>query len=113
MEEESFDILDGLDEIDDKELRFKGYFGKLKQAWINEQSTPEILQNQEELMLLMLEKVKEQEKAIEEASIEKSKTLQANMMQIEVDRVKYVLSSYTKLRLKKVFYILFNSKSFF
>ena len=100
---EDFDFLNEInsagEQVEDGERRFFGDFGKLKQAWINEHLSPEIQQHQQEFVNQIRKKLVSQQIKIEE---EQDSILKANLMQLELDKMNYVLKLYTKSRIQKV-----------
>jgi uncharacterized protein YcbK (DUF882 family) len=87
------------DDLTEDGKRFVGDFGRLKQAWINEHLSPEIQQHQIEFINQISKKLKNQQNKIEE---EKESLLKSNLMQLELDKMNYVLKLYTKSRIQKV-----------
>jgi len=80
---------------------------KLKRAWVNERNAPEILPYLEELMEDMKEQVRNQQHVADDKDGE-GKALVANLLQMEVERVNFLLVQYHRVRLKKIErYILF------
>jgi GINS complex subunit 4 len=74
-------------------------------AWINEKTSPELLQFQE-LFLLVLRKLESQAEILNDMSQERS------ILELEISRLQYIIKSYFRKRLEKIeryaFYYEFN-----
>ncbi|OQS06359.1 hypothetical protein THRCLA_01599 [Thraustotheca clavata] len=80
---------------------------RLREAWINELNAPEILDFQSELMEEILEQVQNQQEFVDEISRDQEKMTEerafANKLyQMEIDRIKYMIASYLRVRLSKI-----------
>ena len=99
MEDEN--ILGSGDEDDDEiEVTAQEVYEKLKEAWLNEKFSPELLESKIELVDCMLVQVKEIENGMSDKS--KTKDLVSSLQKIELERVKFVIASYLRERLKKI-----------
>ncbi|KAL4231598.1 DNA replication complex GINS protein SLD5 [Mactra antiquata] len=72
---------------------------KLEEAWLNEKFAPELLETKTELVECMLEQITEMEENIKRA---KKGDFKVSLHCMEIDRIRYVLSSYLRCRLKKI-----------
>lgn len=88
--------LDGSD--DEIQVTAKEVCEQLTEAWLNEKFSPELLETKVELVECMLAQVKE----LENNSTIKDKDLETSVQQIELERVKFVIASYLRERLKKI-----------
>jgi len=87
------------DESDDEiEVTAKEVFDKLVEAWLNEKFSPDLLETKIQLVECMLAQVKELEGSFESAD----KDLSASLQKVELERVKFVIASYLRERLKKI-----------
>eukprot|EP01137_Pigoraptor_chileana_P035953 Opistho-2@30765 len=75
---------------------------RLKEAWRNEKSAPELLQYEEELVALLLAEVAAQDDVVTQRQENVAEAFFGNLLQMEVDRVKFVLRSYLRTRLRKI-----------
>jgi hypothetical protein len=75
----------------------------LTTAWLNEKMAPEILLFEADLVAAVQERLEAQlERLAEIRRLDSRQELIANIMQLEVDRVRYVITSYYRTRLQKV-----------
>ncbi len=75
---------------------------KLKRAWINETCAPEILPYEEDLVETIRNQLGQQEQSIADASTQENEQFMVNLYKMEVERVKYMLRCYLRVRLSKV-----------
>ena len=76
---------------------------KLKQAWINEKVCPELLQYEHEVVETLLEQIENQSQAITEGAQENiHNAFTANLYEMEVDRLSFIVRSYLRIRLWKI-----------
>lgn len=71
----------------------------MEEAWINEKFAPEILPHKYEVVELLLGQIQYFEEKLEDLD---SKDLQKNIRQMEIDRLRYLVSSYLRNRLEKI-----------
>ncbi|GFR08280.1 DNA replication complex GINS protein SLD5 [Trichonephila clavata] len=72
---------------------------KLEEAWVNEKLSPELLQYEGELVDCMLDQIQYMEISLQKIQKEDFRIVFHKM---ELDRIKYVLSSYLRIRLEKI-----------
>jgi len=79
------------------------YIRQLQQAWVNEKAAPDILDYKEETVQQLLELVNEQEAGAQEhANDTTTHQFLFNVYQMEIGRLKYMLSAYLRTRLWKI-----------
>eukprot|EP01028_Stygiella_incarcerata_P006353 TRINITY_DN25992_c0_g1_i1.p1 TRINITY_DN25992_c0_g1~~TRINITY_DN25992_c0_g1_i1.p1 ORF type:complete len:219 (-),score=44.82 TRINITY_DN25992_c0_g1_i1:42-650(-) len=87
----------------------------LRQGVIHEKSAPELLPYLSEEIEFFREKLGEQSDSMEEMS-EKGKDLIAHIMDVEMERIQYLLAEYHRVRLRKIekfcFYLLSDEEPF-
>ncbi|XP_028391094.1 DNA replication complex GINS protein SLD5-like [Dendronephthya gigantea] len=88
-----------VNEDDEEEVTAAEVLERLEQAWLNEKFAPELLESKVELVECMLDQIKEMEENLKEA--EKG-DLAGSLHRLEIQRIRYVISSYLKIRLKKI-----------
>ncbi|ESO90396.1 hypothetical protein LOTGIDRAFT_164323 [Lottia gigantea] len=92
--------LDEMTEDGDEEVMTAGeVLEKLEEAWLNEKFSPEILESKSDLVECMLEQITAMEENIQRA---KKGDFKVSIHRMEIDRIRYVLSSYLRIRLKKI-----------
>ncbi|XP_062514068.1 DNA replication complex GINS protein SLD5-like [Corticium candelabrum] len=74
-------------------------YRELEQTWMNEKLAPELLPPKSEVVECMMEQVKVMEENIN--SVKKGDFV-ASLHQLEVERIRYLLASYLRTRLKKI-----------
>ncbi|GFU02568.1 DNA replication complex GINS protein SLD5 [Nephila pilipes] len=72
---------------------------KLQEVWVNEKLAPELLQYEGELVDCMLDQIQYMETSLQKIQKEDFRIVFHKM---ELDRIKYVLSSYLRIRLEKI-----------
>jgi len=72
---------------------------KLEEAWLNEKFSPELLEHQTDIVDCMLEQLQQMEANIKRR---KAGDLTLTIHKMEIERIRYVLSSYLRLRLGKI-----------
>ncbi|PRD28550.1 UNVERIFIED_CONTAM: Gins4 [Trichonephila clavipes] len=72
---------------------------KLEEVWVNEKLSPELMQYEGELVDCMLDQIQYMETSLQKIQKEDFRIVFHKM---ELDRIKYVLSSYLRIRLEKV-----------
>lgn len=90
-----------VDEGDDfaGELTAQNVLQEIENAWMNEKFAPEILPHQSDLVDCMLQQIAHMEENIKR--LDKS-DLRALVHRMELDRIRYVISSYLRTRLEKI-----------
>lgn len=71
----------------------------IEEAWVNEKFAPEILPHKVELVECLLDQISVMERNLENLS---SKDFCKSIYQMEVDRVRFLVSSYLRTRLEKI-----------
>ncbi|KAG7200524.1 hypothetical protein KM043_001088 [Ampulex compressa] len=87
------------EEEEEEELTAQSALQAIENAWLNEKFAPEILPHQSDLVDCMLQQISHME--------ENMKRLQKGDLRIvvhrmELDRIRYVISSYLRIRLEKI-----------
>jgi len=101
MGRENVDPNIGSEEEDEEiEVTAQEVYEKLKEAWLNEKFSPELLDSKIELVDCMLVQVKELENSMSDKT--RQKDLLWSLQKIELERVKFVIGSYLRERLKKI-----------
>lgn len=72
---------------------------QLEEAWVNEKFAPELLESKADLVECMLDQIKEMEGNLKKV---KQGDVVASLHKLEIDRIRYVLSSYTRTRIEKI-----------
>ncbi|KYR00701.1 GINS complex subunit 4 [Tieghemostelium lacteum] len=80
----------------------QNYLNRLKQCWINEKFSPDLLNFEGELVAFIMEQIEEKEKNISEDIKNSSHQFTANLYEMEIERLKYIIKCYLKIRLKKI-----------
>ncbi|KAF7242105.1 DNA replication complex GINS protein SLD5 [Varanus komodoensis] len=71
----------------------------LEQAWMNEKFSPELLESKSEIVECVIEQLEHMEDNLKRA---KKGDLKVSIHRMEVERIRYVLSSYLRCRLQKI-----------
>ncbi|XP_015263662.1 PREDICTED: DNA replication complex GINS protein SLD5 [Gekko japonicus] len=71
----------------------------LEQAWMNEKFAPELLESKSEIVECVVEQLEHMEENLGRA---KGGDLKVGIHRMEVERIRYVLSSYLRCRLRKI-----------
>ncbi|XP_071948221.1 DNA replication complex GINS protein SLD5-like [Antedon mediterranea] len=87
------------EEDEEVEMTAADLLTKLKEAWQNEKFAPELLETKIELVECMLEQLKHMEDNIKSCKKEDFRII---LHRIEIDRIRYVISSYLRIRLQKI-----------
>ena len=74
----------------------------LRQAWINENCSPEVLEYKDDLVERVQSLISNQERIVEEYEQDHAKALTRAIRMAELSRVRFVLRSYLRTRLKKL-----------
>uniref|UniRef100_A0A8C3WN50 DNA replication complex GINS protein SLD5 n=2 Tax=Catagonus wagneri TaxID=51154 RepID=A0A8C3WN50_9CETA len=72
---------------------------RLEQAWMNEKFAPELLENKSEIVECVMEQLDHMEGNLRRA---KKGDLKVSIHQMEMERIRFVLSSYLRCRLMKI-----------
>ncbi|CAD7680319.1 unnamed protein product [Nyctereutes procyonoides] len=72
---------------------------KLEQAWMNEKFAPELLESKSEIVECVMEQLDHMEENLRRA---KKGDLKVSIHRMEMERIRYVLSSYLRCRLMKI-----------
>ncbi|RNA08804.1 DNA replication complex GINS SLD5 [Brachionus plicatilis] len=91
---EHFDEDDEEEEITPAEL-----IEKLQQSWLNEKFSPELLEHKTPVVECIIEQIKHMENNIRSA---KKGDFRIAIHKLELDRIKYMLYSYLRIRIKKI-----------
>lgn len=75
---------------------------RLKTAWQNEQLAPDLLKYEHEVLEYLLEATRKQQEIIDKQSNSIESHFQAQLLSMELERVKYMLQSYLRIRLWKI-----------
>lgn len=90
----------GADESDEEiEVTAAEVLVQLENAWMNEKFAPELLESKADLVECMLDQIKEMEGNLKKI---KQGDVVASLHKLEIDRIRFVLSSYTRTRLEKI-----------
>ena len=99
---------------DQEELTTGEVLQRLQDAWINEKFAPDLLEHQNEVVECLLNQIAEIDQRIDSERLQRKKDQSKNfgsaLYKMEVARVRFVISSYLRIRLEKiqrfVFYLL-------
>ncbi|CAL8247593.1 unnamed protein product [Merluccius merluccius] len=72
---------------------------KLEEAWLNEKFSPDLLENKSEIVECVMEQLTHMEANLQRVSKGDTK---ASVHRMEIDRIRFVLSSYLRSRLQKI-----------
>ncbi|XP_069473787.1 DNA replication complex GINS protein SLD5 [Ambystoma mexicanum] len=72
---------------------------RLEEAWLNEKFAPELLESKSEIVECVMEQLSHMEENLKRA---KSGDLKVSIHRMEIERVRFVLSSYLRSRLMKI-----------
>ncbi|XP_066878823.1 DNA replication complex GINS protein SLD5 isoform X1 [Kogia breviceps] len=72
---------------------------RLEQAWMNEKFAPELLENKSEIVECVMEQLQHMEENLRRA---KKGDLKVSIHQMEMERIRFILSSYLRCRLMKI-----------
>merc|ERR1712035_40497 len=103
--ESDFDCLTEMSEPEDsdeyEDLLPCEVYKRLKIAWLNEKMAPELLENDEDVTENALELIKAMERNLKQNRDPTSK-IRHSLHSLDVDRVRYVLTSYMRERINKI-----------
>lgn len=89
----------GGDSDEEIEVTAAEVLARLEEAWINEKFAPELLESKADLVECMLDQIKEMEGNLKSV---KQGDVVASLHKLEIDRIRYILSSYTRTRIEKI-----------
>lgn len=90
-------------EDDEKETSLgKQHIEELTQAWINEKFAPDILPYKQKSVDYLLTQLKKRQEDLLEDLEDSSQALARNLMQMEFERIRYIVASYLRTRLHKI-----------
>jgi GINS complex subunit 4 len=72
---------------------------KLEEAWMNEKFSPELLPHRSEIVDCVMEQLHEMQRNIDQA---KKADFKVSVHKMEIDRIRFVLSSYLRARVQKI-----------
>lgn len=87
-----------LDE-NEEQLTAQNVLDVLEKAWLNEKFSPEILPHKSEYVECMLEQIKFMESNI---NLLQSTDIQVEIYRFELERIRFIITSYLRCRLKKI-----------
>ncbi|XP_002129349.1 DNA replication complex GINS protein SLD5 [Ciona intestinalis] len=95
------DTLDisGVSEEGEEQITSEQVFQQLEEIWVNERLSPNLMLCRTDITECILEQMQEMEENIARA---KKTDLKVSLHQLELDRIRYVLSSYLRCRLEKI-----------
>ncbi|XP_052770579.1 DNA replication complex GINS protein SLD5-like [Mya arenaria] len=99
------DVLDALENLENESddegeaMTAAAVLEKLEEAWLNERFAPELLEARSDLVECMLEQITEMEENFKRA---KKGDFRVSLHSMEIDRIRYILSSYLRCRLQKI-----------
>ncbi|EFN67093.1 DNA replication complex GINS protein SLD5 [Camponotus floridanus] len=97
--EESLEDESLLDDNGEAELTAQTALQEIENAWMNETFAPEILPHQSDLVDCMLQQIAHMEENVKRLD---KNDLRALVHRMELDRIRYVISSYLRTRLEKI-----------
>eukprot|EP01098_Paradermamoeba_levis_P014006 TRINITY_DN6562_c0_g1_i1.p1 TRINITY_DN6562_c0_g1~~TRINITY_DN6562_c0_g1_i1.p1 ORF type:complete len:206 (-),score=34.87 TRINITY_DN6562_c0_g1_i1:288-905(-) len=82
----------------------RGYtdYSQLKQAWLNERCSPEVLVYQKTVVERLSQKIKTQEEVIQKNNTDVNQAFMVNLLSLELERAKYIIKAYLRARLEKI-----------
>jgi GINS complex subunit 4 len=87
------------EEEDEEEITPAELIEKLQQSWLNEKLSPELLEHKTPVVECIIEQIKHMENNIKSA---KKGDFRIAIHKLELDRIKFMLYSYLRLRIKKI-----------
>ncbi|CAL8342669.1 unnamed protein product [Lota lota] len=72
---------------------------KLEEAWLNEKFSPDLLENKSEVVECVMEQLTHMEANLQRV---RKGDMKASLHRMEIDRIRFVLSSYLRSRLQKI-----------
>jgi GINS complex subunit 4 len=86
-------------EEEEEEITPSELIEKLKQSWLNEKFAPDLLEHKTAVVECIIDQIKHMERNIKSA---RTGDFRISLHKLEIDRIKYMLHSYLRLRIKKV-----------
>ncbi|XP_063931930.1 DNA replication complex GINS protein SLD5-like [Zophobas morio] len=102
MDEDTDDILNNIiDDDDDANIQMTPaeLIQKMEEIWINEKFAPELLPHEQEIVDLVLSQISAMEDNVETLP---SADFKKGFYQLEIDRIRFVVTSYLRHRLEKI-----------
>ncbi|KAI5622144.1 DNA replication complex GINS protein SLD5 isoform X1 [Silurus asotus] len=96
---EASDLSGGEESQDEDVLTPPELIARLEEAWLNEKFSPELLENKSELVECVMEQLTHMEENLQRV---KKGDLKASIHRMEIDRIRFVLSSFLRSRLQKI-----------
>ncbi|XP_070541185.1 DNA replication complex GINS protein SLD5-like [Ptychodera flava] len=90
---------DDYDSEEEVEMTAADVLEKLEEAWLNEKFAPDLLESKSELVECMLEQIQQMEENLQRC---KKGDFRIIIHRMEIDRIKYIISSYLRIRLEKI-----------
>ncbi|XP_002742086.1 DNA replication complex GINS protein SLD5-like [Saccoglossus kowalevskii] len=84
---------------DEVEMTAADVLQKLEEAWLNEKFAPDLLETKVELVECMLEQIQQMEENLKRC---KKGDFRIIIHRMEIDRIRYIISSYLRIRLCKI-----------
>ncbi|XP_046734455.1 DNA replication complex GINS protein SLD5 [Diprion similis] len=99
MDDSVADVSEHLDSSDTEEFTPGKVLQDIENAWLNEKFAPEILPHQSELVDCMLEQISHMEQNMTKL---KKGDIRLAIHKMEIDRIRFVITSYLRTRLEKI-----------
>ena len=99
MDSDIFETTETTEEQYEEELTAAEVLQKLEDAWLNEKHAPELLESKIEIVECMLDQVRTME---ENLSKVKKGDIRVPVHRMETQRIKFMVNSYLRLRLRKI-----------
>ncbi len=92
-------VIGDQDDEEEEPVTAQSVLAVLKKAWLNEKFSPEILPHQTEHVECMLEQIKCMERNVD---LLQRNDIRADIHRFELERIRYMITSYLRCRLKKI-----------
>lgn len=99
MDIDILDLIEDDDNNQEEEMTAQKVLQTIERAWLNEKFSPEILPHQNDYVDCLLEQIKEMEGNLAKLSKNNPKL---DLHKLELERIKYMITSYLRTRLKKI-----------
>nr|XP_054766499.1 DNA replication complex GINS protein SLD5-like [Lytechinus pictus] len=101
MSEEIHESLENEFSSDEEEVEMTAadVLQKLEEAWLNEKFSPDLLESKVEIVECMLEQLQQMEENVKRC---KKGDFRIIVHRMEIDRIRFILSSYLRIRLAKI-----------
>lgn len=93
------DILNEVEDDGEEVMTAQAVLNILQEAWVNEHLAPELLPHKSEFVEVMMEQIEQME---ENVNLLESNDLRSLIHKQELERIKYLMRSYLRLRLEKI-----------